>query len=193
MAAPMADPAFVVYDLEYTAWEGSLARNWTGPGEHPEIVQIGAVALTADFKELAALNVVVRPRINPELSDYFIALTGLTQARVDAEGVDIAEAFDRLRAFAEPDLKLASNGDDEWTILENCRLIGLAHPFPGRCVNVEGVIAEALGGFRPISADIPKHFDLPDDGGGHDALWDARAVAGALRVLWRRGGLRLPL
>jgi hypothetical protein len=33
------DVAF--FDLEYTAWEGSKARNWAGPGEHREIIEIG--------------------------------------------------------------------------------------------------------------------------------------------------------
>ena len=30
---------FVIYDTEYTAWEGSLARNWSGPNEHRELLQ----------------------------------------------------------------------------------------------------------------------------------------------------------
>jgi hypothetical protein len=34
---------FVVADLEYTAWEGALARGWSAPGDFREIVQIGAV------------------------------------------------------------------------------------------------------------------------------------------------------
>ncbi len=41
----MTDKCVVVYDLEYTAWEGSLERNWSGPNEDPEIVQIGAVKI----------------------------------------------------------------------------------------------------------------------------------------------------
>ena len=38
----MTEKCAVVYDLEYTAWEGSLERNWGGPNEDPEIIQIGA-------------------------------------------------------------------------------------------------------------------------------------------------------
>ncbi|MBI2235902.1 MAG: exonuclease domain-containing protein [Magnetospirillum sp.] len=189
----MADPAVVVYDLEYTCWEGSLARDWDGPDEHREIVQIGAVALSAEFQELAALEVMVRPRINPRLSDYFTRLTGLSQARLDKEGVDIAEALARLHAFAEPGLPLASNGDDGGVIAENCRLAGLDHPLSHRCVNVEFRIAAALDGYRPMSFEIPELFGLPQSGRGHDALFDARAVAVALRSLWRQGKLTLPL
>ena len=35
----------IVFDLEFTAWEGSLARHWLAPGEFKEVVQIGAVRL----------------------------------------------------------------------------------------------------------------------------------------------------
>lgn len=35
------DGTIVVFDLEWTAWEGSKARGWDGPGEEMEIVQIG--------------------------------------------------------------------------------------------------------------------------------------------------------
>ena len=37
----------VVFDTEFTAWQGSMERGWSGPGEHKEIVQIGAVLLDA--------------------------------------------------------------------------------------------------------------------------------------------------
>src|SRR5882762_1688961 len=62
----------VVYDLEYTAWEGSQARGWSGPGEHREVVQIGAVRLDPHrgWAETASLARLVRPRINPRLSAY---------------------------------------------------------------------------------------------------------------------------
>lgn len=33
---------FVIFDTEYTTWEGAADRDWTGPGEHREVVQIGA-------------------------------------------------------------------------------------------------------------------------------------------------------
>jgi hypothetical protein len=38
----------VVFDTEFTAWRGSMERNWAGPGEFREIVQIGAVRIDAE-------------------------------------------------------------------------------------------------------------------------------------------------
>jgi len=35
----------IIFDTEYTAWEGAKERNWSGSGEHREIVQIAAVKI----------------------------------------------------------------------------------------------------------------------------------------------------
>ena len=90
----------VVWDTEFTAWPGSQERGWTGPGEHRELVQIGAVALaaTAEFKEIATFERVIQPTINPRLSPYFMELTGISQERVDCDGIPFPAA---LEAFAD--------------------------------------------------------------------------------------------
>ena len=91
----------VVFDLEYTAWDGSLANNWSRPGEHREIVQIGAVKLDATdgMVELDSFECLVMPKNNPILSDYFIELTGITQDRVDSHGVSFSEMLSLFEAF----------------------------------------------------------------------------------------------
>ena len=46
-------PKIIIFDTEFTAWEGSLARNWNGPGEYREIIQIGAILVdTQNLQEL---------------------------------------------------------------------------------------------------------------------------------------------
>lgn len=43
----------IIFDTEFTAWEGSQDRNWSRPNEFQEIVQIGALLVeTKDFTEL---------------------------------------------------------------------------------------------------------------------------------------------
>lgn len=180
---------FIVYDLEYTAWEGSRKHGWSRDGEHREIVQIGAVRVSDDFHETDFADILVRPRLNPVLSDYFVRLTGLTQARIDAEGTDIGEALARLAAFAGPDATLISNGRDPDVIADNCRLFGLADPFAGRYLDVRPLLTVAVGGHEPNSCDLPKMLGLPAHGHGHDGIADARAIAGALAWMKKRGWL----
>ena len=101
-----------IFDLEFTAWEGSAARGWSGPDEYREIVQIGAVRVDGGnaFAEVDRFTAYVRPVKNPVLSDYFVSLTGITQADVDRHGVSFPEA---LAAFSE------FVGDDGAAVVSN--------------------------------------------------------------------------
>lgn len=182
----------VVFDLEFTTWEGALARGWDGPGEHREIVQIGAVRLDAAFNETASLNILVRPRINPVLSNYFIELTGLSQEVVDRHGIGIHHALDQLRAFATDEAVLISNGGDDGILAENCNLFDLPH-FPNRFLDVRPRITAARGASKALtSGELLAAMGLQPTGPAHDALADARAVATTLALLVRQGRLSLP-
>ena len=83
----MTAPHLTIFDLEFTAWEGSLARQWLGPGEFKEVVQIGAVRLNLHSLELEdSFDCLVRPRVNSVLSDYVENLTGISNRRLAADG-----------------------------------------------------------------------------------------------------------
>src|SRR5689334_13167178 len=97
----LVSPTITVFDLEYTAWACSTARRWLAPGEFKEVVQIGAVKLDADsFVPLAEFDMLVRPRINADLSPYFEKLTGITNEMVGRLGVDFATAYAVFLDFA---------------------------------------------------------------------------------------------
>ena len=87
------------------------------PDEHREIVQIGAARLDGrrDFREEAAFEIFVLPRISPVLSSLSIELTGIRQEQVDRHGHDPDEAFAQFAAFPGdgPAPVLAFGGDSE--------------------------------------------------------------------------------
>jgi inhibitor of KinA sporulation pathway (predicted exonuclease) len=181
----------VVFDLELTAWPGSAKRNWSGAGEHPEIIQIGAVRLDAELREIAMLDVAVRPMLNPVLSDYITDLTGLTQKRIDTEGIDLGEALSRLAGLVADADVLASNGADVDYIHRNVALAEIENPLADmRFVNLSPHFCRAAGREAHIvSATLPDVFAFSMPGRTHDGLADARAVAEALRRTLPRGGL----
>src|ERR1700760_3342027 len=113
-----APSALIVFDLEFTAWECSMAGHWLKPGEFKEVVQIGAVRMDGDFQIVAEFEVLVRPRINATLSPYFENLTGIGNARLAMLGVDFVEAYDRFAKFAG-DTPIAAFGHDDWVLEEN--------------------------------------------------------------------------
>ena len=99
-----------VFDLEFTAWECSMAGHWLKPGEFKEVVQIGAVKLDPDFQIIDELDILVKPRINSALSPYFENLTGIGNARLAMLGVDFAEAY-RLGALISGAESMAEHRD----------------------------------------------------------------------------------
>ena len=184
-----------IFDLEFTAWEGSAARGWSGPDEYREIVQIGAVRVDGGnaFAEADRFKAYVRPLKNPVLSDYFISLTGITQADVDRHGVSFPEALAAFSEFVGDDgAAVVSNGADHGALDENCALHGIACPIDAdRFVDIRPRLARLLGLATPevISAKLPSLFRLPGRRKEHDALADARAIAQALRHLRQTGRL----
>ena len=178
----------IIFDLEYTAWDCSMARHWLSPGEFKEVVQIGAVRLDADFRVLDELDVLVRPRINPVLSPYFENLTGIATAQVKADGVDFLDAYRRFVAFADGGA-IAAFGHDEWILEENLRLYGIGDA-PALPVFHDLRAWFADHGIDPrgmYSCDIAPSLGVPFLGQAHNALNDARSIAAAMGVMATRG------
>src|ERR1700744_252975 len=171
-----------VFDLEYTAWECSMAGSWLKPGEFKEVVQIGAVKLdSADFAVLDEFEVLVRPRINGTLSAYFEKLTGITSGMLARKGMDFEQAHKRFLAFVG-DGPVWSFGRDDQVLEDNIRLYGLK-------------TAKLLTGFHDLrpwfteqgldprgldSCDLGRMLGLPFLGRRHNALDDCRTLAGAM-------------
>ncbi len=186
--------SITIFDLEFTAWECSMARHWLSPGEFKEVVQIGAVKLDADsFAPLAELDVLVRPRVNFPLTPYFEKLTGISSEQVARQGTDFAAAFARFLEFAG-DGPIAAFGRDDKVLEENVRLYGMAGaPALPVFYDLRGWFA--VQGVDPRgmhSCDIGPAVGLAFQGRTHNALDDARSIAGAMAKMAARGlhGLR---
>lgn len=187
-------PQFVLFDTEYTAWEGSMERGWSGEGEYKEVIQIGAVATSLEtLSEEDAFSVLIRPVKNPELSAFIVALTGITQEDVDTRGVALGEA---LGSFAEfiGELPAYSYGRDAVVIEENCRLIGTTYPFKHeQFFNIRPTIEPLLEGLgidimQYTSGTLIQAFDTAPaaHAHAHDAVNDMRNLLAVLRELQSR-------
>jgi inhibitor of KinA sporulation pathway (predicted exonuclease) len=178
-----------IFDLEFTAWECSMARHWLSPGEFQEVVQIGAVKLEADtMTRLGEFGALVIPRINRNLSAYFTNLTGIGNDTLAARGMDFAEAYDRFVDFAGGGA-IAAFGRDDHVLMANLRLYGIgdARPLPPfqdlRCwFATHGIDPRGLH-----SCDIGPLLGVPFQGQAHNALDDARSIACGMEVMVSRG------
>ncbi len=182
----------VVFDLEWTSWEGSHARGWSEPWEWREVVQFGAVRADAGdgFRVVAEMEALVVPARNPRLSDYFTRLTGIDSTHLAANGGSFADAQDRFAAFCGPTAPLFMNGADGMILRENCALNGLRYPFAeDRAWNIRPLLAKVTGlePGRLVSCTLPEVLGIPDVPGRHTGLGDAYAITAALAELRRRG------
>ena len=177
----------VIFDTEFTTWEGAMERGWSGPNEHREIVQIGALlAETENFTELDSFNVFVKPKINPKLSEFFIELTGIAQEMVDDKGIDFKDALEKFHRFAR-DYPLYSWGGtgDPAVIRENCEMNSIAFPFEEARFFSSSAVFETRGvsteGYT--SGTIVKALGKEVHQRGHNALNDVRTTLEGLKQL----------
>lgn len=78
---------YIIVDLEATCWDEK------GHGNKNEIIEIGAVCINEYKQEESQFSEFVKPTLNPQLSDFCIGLTTITQKDVDA-----ADTFDKVIA-----------------------------------------------------------------------------------------------
>lgn len=177
---------FVIYDTEYTAWEGSMARGWTGHGEERELVQLGAIKVR-DLEEVDSLLLYVRPVFNPELSDYFTKLTGITQADIEERGSTFTLAYTQFRNWVDGWPCYAYGLDHEvlqrnHDLLETGQRLSRKQFFDIReYFQAAGIDTEAY-----MSSTLPEAFGLTPPPHGHDALNDARSILMALKAVYTR-------
>jgi hypothetical protein len=177
----------VVFDLEFTAWEGSLARGWSRPFELKETVQLGAVKLDArTLKTVGEFEMLVRPRVNPHLSDYLIALTGISNKAMERRGVDFAVAYRAFLDFAGGSATFAFGRDDQ-IFRDNMRLYGLGMPMLPYTNVIPWFARHGVDLSGKHACDVAAAAGANFDGRPHDALSDAHSVALGIAALIARG------
>ena len=189
-ACPQFPREAIVFDLEFTAWEGSVAHRWMRPGEFTEVVQFGAVKLDGEtLAEIDAFQMLVRPRVNPVLSPYLERLTGITNARIAGEGLDFAQAYRDFIAFTGG-AEMFAFGRDDLVLESNLRLYGIANapPLPPHHNVAPWLSAQGVDVRGAHACDVARLAGVPFEGRAHDALDDARSVAAGLRAVAARGG-----
>jgi inhibitor of KinA sporulation pathway (predicted exonuclease) len=179
----------IVFDTEFTAWQGSMARRWSGPGEHREIVQIGAISIdVASLRETASFSILIKPIHNPVLSDYLVALTRITNERLAAEGKDFVTGVARFVEFVAG-RRLYCYGRDDKVIAANAKLLAERTVWPRvAAFDLKDWLLEIgipLAGVH--SGALAQHVGGVSQGIGHDALVDSRSLAEAIRYLVERG------
>ncbi len=193
----------IVWDCEFLTNEGAPSRFWCGPSDPDQVlVQLGAVrlSLVGDFAIGDSFSQLVIPRMRTggvwRLDTHFTHLTGITEAMLMQDGVELPEALARFDAFSGGAAFWAWGRDEYQAFAISCYLAGFQPPIPAtRFGNAPVLLLEAGVHHDEIvalrSPALAAHFGVADPAGrAHNAVDDARSVALALGQLLRGGRLK---
>lgn len=186
----------VVFDIEHTSWPGFMESGCNMPGKFAEIIQIGAVKISMQegMPEIDSFSVLIKPVLNPVLSDYIVELTGITQNDVNDSGLTLDNALALFVQFAES-CTLMALGNDLEIISTNCTLKGIPYPLEDvDSLNLRSMFARYLRKDPDtiMSCELPQTFSFPPPGIKHHAVADSRCIAEALRIMRRNPGILMP-
>lgn len=191
---------FILFDTEFTTWEGAQERRWQGPNEYKEIIQIGALKVSwPDARIIDDVTIYVKPRLNPVLSDYCIHLTNIQQRTLDEHGLTFQKALALFLDFCGKNLVL-SYGHDASILAENI-IINEADPLTFYGYD-SPIFIDAKYWFLLADKDVAavnsgrlwqyfgnlRHEKFTHE---HDPLSDCYSILQALKHLYITGG-KLP-
>ena len=188
--------SFVIFDTEYTSWEGCLQNGWNG-NRKKEIVQIAAIKISDDFEVIDEFNVFCKPKINPLLSDYFIELTKITNEKIAKDGVSFETAYNKFREFVGEDVcfshswggEFFSRGDGD-VITENLKINNINDKNDIEYRNIAPIFVMLYEKYdisvkSQSSGEIIKVLGIDTDkclfGNVHNALFDVYSIYEGLK------------
>ena len=184
----------VIFDTEFTTWEGAMQRNWSGEHEHRELVQMAAQKINLSTGEvISSFELLVKPTINPVLSSYFTDLTHITQDQVDRQGVSFSRMYEQFMQWAggAPKYSFSQEVDsasDMGVLKENIALYQLPVSLPeeefGTVTKVFQVVG--LDTTQYNSGKLYQAFDIKLDGHQHNAMHDVQSIVASLWVVKER-------
>ena len=176
---------FILFDTEFTAWEGSQERNWSLEWEHKELISVSA--LKVEFKEnklsiIEKFNCLIIPSINYRLSDYIMNLTGITQTELEKKGISFKEFIEKFYKFSD-NLNLYSYGNDYIEIEENLYLNKIKclkyYNWKERFFDIRTFFKQySINTRNYTSGTVYKHFNIKPEQeiSVHDSEWDTYSL-----------------
>ena len=180
-------------DGEYTCWENSHKTLWSDPQYPPELLQIGMVAYnTRDKIFLKEFSSLVRPKINPSMSNYCINLLKTSQDEIDnADEFNIVsnQISEFVEFYTDYPLCICSWGPDYIRISENALRNNASDPFatlPRMDLMKEALKAFGIKGNHVLRDDIKERLGLNTIIDRHDAIADAVDLLDIMDALKKR-------
>ena len=118
-------------DLEATCWDHAPGPRGEGSFDPyvSEIIEVGVAILDTTSPEITKEQILIKPIASP-VSEFCTNLTGLTQERLDADGLSKADAWDRMSHIWKKGRYWCSWGNyDMKQLMTDSENFGLKMPF----------------------------------------------------------------
>ncbi len=161
---------FIIVDLEATCWQDK--DTYTS-----EIIEIGAVRYRHGQILSDEFQTFIKPKLNPELSDFCKQLTTITQSQVD-KAPGFIESFNAFMNWAYQDgpFMLASwGGYDLRQLKRDCKLHGI-EPYQGEHLNIKQLFSDVMRVTRLGMGQALKLLKMNLEGTHHRGIDDARNI-----------------
>tara|TARA_X000000950_G_scaffold278836_1_gene370440 strand:- start:302 stop:886 length:585 start_codon:yes stop_codon:yes gene_type:complete len=176
---------FILFDTEFTAWEGSQERNWSLEWEHRELISVSALKVELKENNLSIIekfNCLIIPSINYRLSDYIMNLTGIKQVDIEKDGISFKKFIEKFYKFSD-NLNLYSYGNDYIEIEENLKLNKIEclkyYNWKERFFDIKIFFKQnSINTENYSSGTVYKHFNIKSEKeiSVHDAEWDTYSL-----------------
>lgn len=170
---------YIVFDLEWN----QAAYKSDEEAEIPfEIIEIGAVKLDSDFKEVDTFHALIRPQVYPFLLRRTKEITGWTDEDLDTRGIYFEDACEKFLKFCGRNYIFCTWGPGDVTQLErNMAYYKIKNPwkYPNRYLDVQKLYAlqNQEGKLRRTLEFAIESMEIPVDGAFHHAIEDAKYTA----------------
>lgn len=179
----------IIYDTEFTSWEGALQANWSREGEAREIVQFSAVKLgiyNNGIRGIQMLDTLVKPHKNPQLSNYFTELTGISQEDVDVQGILNHQLMEKIKSFSDGgSIPMFSWGNDLPSIRETAEQCHYVIDWV-RSYDLRELFHKADYDVRGYnSGNLYKLFNLELEIQEHNAMEDVKSLTSSIEFVYQ--------
>ncbi len=165
---------YIIVDLEATCWEKRGERK-------NEIIEIGAVCIDDNKTITDEFDIIVKPLLNPELSEFCMQLTTITQEMINTapEFPEALEAFKKWLTDLNDQYILCSWGHyDRVQFKNDCNLHGLDSNWTENHISLKHQYAKYKKLKRPVGmkkALKKENFSLK--GTHHRGIDDVKNIA----------------
>lgn len=199
----MPSGEIIIFDTEYWADERSQEQRWNGLFDYPPLlIQIAAVKLrltcgltvTDEFEAL--ISPIDEFARNVPLNRYFTDLTGITQAKIDREGVDLSVAMKTFSRFTKNCYCYSYGNDLLDTIVPSCFIQHVPCPFqPTRFRDLRTALLRTGMSEKELysnsSGSLAEHLGLSGlNSNIHNAMDDVQSLIASLDHLLRCGSMK---